>query len=265
MPATISGADRINVPISESRGMPQQGPDLVSHPLESTGSAPLKATKDLPVDQRGDVPQTAMRDMAFQAKNRVAPARDQIPAMESVAGRILQMALREPDPERDPLADPLSLGTTALSGPLRSGDGALQPPAADRPQVAVGSTLVEMARTTRRGPVEIALSPEELGGVRLQLHPRGDHIHVTLAIERPETMAMMRRSVDEFAAQLRDAGYSGASFSFSGWTGQDAPRPAPDMQDRPVPVGMGLSSGPTVVAPSHPRPMARTDGLDLRL
>ncbi|SFN31916.1 hook-length control protein FliK [Thioclava dalianensis] len=93
-------------------------------------------------------------------------------------------------------------------------------------------------------PVEIALSPEELGRVRLVLHA-GDHgMVVTVQAERPETLDLMRRNIEMLADDMRDLGYSDVSFQFGDHpqnprdetqaTGFDAPgpEPEPDMSPR---------------------------------
>ena len=107
--------------------------------------------------------------------------------------------------------------------------------------------------------VEIALSPEELGHVRLLLR---DHMTatptVTLHADRADTLDLMRRHIDILAQDLRDMGYSDVSFSFGGQTHDggttrrhsfradaiappDTPQgkapPAPIHQSRPIPDG----------------------------
>ena len=108
--------------------------------------------------------------------------------------------------------------------------------------------------------VEIALSPEELGHVRLLLR---DHTTatptVTLHADRAETLDLMRRHIDILAQDLRDMGYRDVSFSFGGQahhggatarqhpfradaidapdTPQGKAPPAPIHQSRPAPDG----------------------------
>ena len=109
------------------------------------------------------------------------------------------------------------------------------------------------------GSVEIALSPEELGHVRLLLR---DHTTatptVTLHADRADTLDLMRRHIDILAQDLRDMGYRDVSFSFGSQThdrgttrqhsfradaiaSPDTPQgkapPAPIHQSRPIPDG----------------------------
>lgn len=71
------------------------------------------------------------------------------------------------------------------------------------------------------GMVEIALSPEELGKVRLVIAP-GEKPTVTVHADRPETYDLLRRNAEALDKELRSAGIFGADISFSG--GNDRPR-----------------------------------------
>jgi flagellar hook-length control protein FliK len=103
-----------------------------------------------------------------------------------------------------------------------------------------------MARRTETGTVEIALSPKELGHVRLTLSETVSGLNVTIQTERPETADLMRRHLGELTADLRDLGYRGLSFAFGGdpgrhgapaggvWTRDGPPSPGPTLRDIPV-------------------------------
>lgn len=65
-------------------------------------------------------------------------------------------------------------------------------------------------------PVELTLSPEELGRVRLTLQSAGDQtMVVSVQAERHETLDLMRRHIDSLTREFREMGYSDVSFSFS--------------------------------------------------
>jgi hypothetical protein len=93
-----------------------------------------------------------------------------------------------------------------------------------------------------RGTVELSLSPEELGRVRLRLHPSEAGLNVTIIAERPETLDLMRRNIDLLARDFLDIGYDGAQFDFA-QGGQGAafdhaappPGPAPEGGAPPAP------------------------------
>ncbi len=120
-------------------------------------------------------------------------------------------------------------------------------------------SVAHAIRHMEGGSVEIALSPEELGHIRLLLR---DHMTatptVTLHADRADTLDLMRRHIDILAQDLRDMGYRDVSFSFGGQTHDggttrqhsfradaiappDTPQgkvpPAPIHQSRPIPDG----------------------------
>ena len=80
----------------------------------------------------------------------------------------------------------------------------------------IGDNLTDRAE----GAVEIALSPEELGKVRLVI-TSGDKPAVTVHADRPETYDLLRRNAEALDKELRSAGIFGADISFSG--GNDRP------------------------------------------
>jgi hypothetical protein len=78
----------------------------------------------------------------------------------------------------------------------------------------VSHQIAEMVRATADGTVEVRLSPEELGRVRLSMTPGEGGLHVAIHAERPETLDLMRRNVDLLAKDLRQQGHEAISFSF---------------------------------------------------
>lgn len=98
--------------------------------------------------------------------------------------------------------------------------------------------------------IEIRLDPEELGRVQFTLQAEGDSLRVIIAVERPETLDLLRRHADLLTQSLRDAGYGGASLCFS--TGEDGgadrrPTQPPVItvaeQDTPPPPQIAAESG----------------------
>ena len=98
------------------------------------------------------------------------------------------------------------------------------------------------------GPVELVLTPDDLGRLRFEMTMRGDQVTITLAAERPETLDLMRRNADHLLIELRNAGFSAASLSYGQWgqnPGQSPGHPpqaatmaditAPVAADRPLP------------------------------
>ncbi|WP_157935909.1 flagellar hook-length control protein FliK [Paracoccus zhejiangensis] len=67
--------------------------------------------------------------------------------------------------------------------------------------------------------IEIALSPEELGSVRLVLSRGEAGAALTVWVERPEVLEMLRRHADLLMGDLRNSGLGEASLSFRDGTG----------------------------------------------
>ncbi|MGB5863236.1 MAG: flagellar hook-length control protein FliK [Sulfitobacter sp.] len=63
-------------------------------------------------------------------------------------------------------------------------------------------------------PVEIALSPQELGRVRMSITANDGTITVNILAERAETLDLMRRNIDQLGQSFRDMGYDKINFAF---------------------------------------------------
>lgn len=150
-------------------------------------------------------------------------------------------------------AAPSSL-TQAASAPALHGVGASFVPA------PLAATLSDLLLRRTDGPVELTLSPEELGRVRLSLSPDGDGLHVTVQVERGDTLDLLRRNSDLLLQEIRAQGFSGATFSFSGWAGD---RPEPRSPSGTGTGPLALPSDPAGFAP--PLAPSSASGLDLRL
>ena len=150
---------------------------------------------------------------------------------------------------------PHALGQAAPASPL-PGAGAPFVPA------PLAATLTDLLLRRTDGPVELTLSPEELGRVRLSLSADGDGLLVTVQVERGDTLDLLRRNSDLLLQEIRAQGFSGATFSFSGWAGD---RPEPGAHTGPDTSRPSLPSDPgSAAAPASPAATV-TAGLDLRL
>jgi len=109
--------------------------------------------------------------------------------------------------------------------------------------------------------LELMLDPIELGRVRFALATGPDQLQVTLHVERPETLDLLRRHANELRQELRDAGFGGASLSFSS-SGREQ---KPD-QIEMKPIGPPDSSEtPDNLAPSQGHDRVSQANLDLRV
>lgn len=137
----------------------------------------------------------------------------------------------------------------------------LTPASAIRPDMSrsIAAQLAAVVQS-RPGPgaVEIALNPEELGRVSIVLNGREDGLHLTIAVERPETLDLMRRHIAVLTAEFQKMGYGDMSFDLG--TPSDSQQdneeqtsftPAPEDNDSPS-------------APDLPRAVPGP-GIDMRL
>ncbi|MGC9418906.1 MAG: flagellar hook-length control protein FliK, partial [Rhodovulum sp.] len=160
-------------------------------------------------------------------------------------------------------ADPTA--RTELSGPDRPAQEAPRPaqPApqlADAPRPAM-RTMAEALHRASDGSVELTLSPEELGRVRLTLNPGDGAITVTINADRGETMDLMRRHADLLNSAMRELGYGEVVLDFAGKGTGRQPAPQADAGA----AGPGDDAAPHAAAPA-PSPRPAADGsLDLRL
>ena len=91
-------------------------------------------------------------------------------------------------------------------------------PRAD-PTRAPAQQIVDIVRRMPEGAVEVRLSPEELGRVRLTVSPAETGITVSIQAERPDTLDLLRRHGDALIADLAAEGFADASLDF----GRDSP------------------------------------------
>ncbi len=78
----------------------------------------------------------------------------------------------------------------------------------------VARQVVTVAHGRPDGGVALTLSPEELGRVHLQFHGHDGTLTVSMAVERAETLDLMRRHIDTLLRDLRDIGYREVNIGF---------------------------------------------------
>lgn len=144
--------------------------------------------------------------------------------------------------------------------------GTLPPRSDFAPHVA--RQLVDvMAQATQR-PVEITLSPHELGRVRMSVHSDDGVITVNIIAERADTLDLMRRHIDQLGQSFRAMGYESISFAF-GQGNDTAERKNPNSGNTPknasrtseVTASSTDQADPNIIQLSH----ASTAGVDIRL
>ena len=134
-----------------------------------------------------------------------------------------------------------------------------------------------VASLTQRpdGTTEIALSPDELGSVRLQFQADSqnpDRIVVHLGFDRPETMELFRRHADQLTEAIRSAGYAEARLDFGqagagsgdgtrpGWAGRNDDSAGPPQESAGERTAKGAEQDGLYVLR-----LSGVAGMDLRL
>lgn len=132
----------------------------------------------------------------------------------------------------------------------------------------VAMQIADAARQLPDRPVEITLSPEELGKVRLSFQmSESGAMHVVIATERPETLDLLRRNIDSLAAEFQDLGYADSGFSFEsfdqGAQNEDTSSESPGFRGGDA---TNLSEDNTHIAAAPVRlTLSASSGMDIRL
>lgn len=127
------------------------------------------------------------------------------------------------------------------------------------------SSLRQIAEAVARlpdRPLELTLTPEELGRVRMTMSTSDTGITVTVQSDRPETLDLLRRNIDLLARDFRDLGFTSVTFSFGEPPGRRPGGCPSGAEDLVVPVAAATSAEVPLV-PINAAPMG--SGLDLRI
>lgn len=130
--------------------------------------------------------------------------------------------------------------------------------AAAEPQ-RVTQQIAEAVRRSTDGSIELALSPKELGSVRMSIHATETGTAIVMIAERDETMQLLRRHAEMLHDAFRDLGLGTLDLRFGGRDGKAA---------QPDPGGRGageIGSTEAVDASQQPAPRMMSGGLDLRM
>ena len=113
---------------------------------------------------------------------------------------------------------------------------------------AIGIQLADRMPGAAGQPVEVTLAPEELGKVRMTIWATDGGLTLQLVADRPETLDLMRRHIDQLAQDFRDMGFERLSFAFgqgqkeNQQPGQAAPADPPEQE--PADHGLTPATGP---------------------
>jgi flagellar hook-length control protein FliK len=182
--------------------------------------------------------------------------------------RPAQPALVMPQVQDAPLEEGAAIRQAEgqISGTSGASAQSAAPAFASTPGAGLGyAAIQQLAVAIRRsegGEIEIALEPEELGKVRLTLTPHDTRVAVSVMVERPKTLDLIRRHIDALTNDLRQQGYSQVAFDFAQGQNRQGHKSQAD-------VPAHVASAETAPLPDAgtitPRRPVRAGGLDLRL
>ena len=107
---------------------------------------------------------------------------------------------------------------------------------------------------------ELLMNPAELGRIRFDLITQGDQVQVTLSVERPETLDLLRANTEALRQEFRAAGLTADTLNFGQWSQRP---PARDQSAAPPD-----QAAPALLPQAIPAPYIKppsTSALDLRL
>ena len=214
-----------------------------------SAAPPVKdRSADVVTEPERPAPRAAARFAANPAQPETAPSKlPQVEAAESRQSSAPFPLSESPEIER---------GSQDSQRPVAQ----TPPPRAEMAR-AVAQQMTAAIAQGSDGTIDLRLSPEELGRVRLALSPGDLGVTVSITAERPETLDLVRRHIDLFAQDLRQSGFQNLAFTF----GQDTRRGTPQMPVAPLTDEAPTSVSATLPAATPPRSFAATGRLDLRL
>ncbi|MFK7744676.1 MAG: flagellar hook-length control protein FliK [Roseobacter sp.] len=112
-------------------------------------------------------------------------------------------------------------------------------------------------------PVEISLNPKELGRVRMNISAAEVGITVNVVAERPETLDLMRRNIEQLAREFQSIGYENINFAFS--EGDTQQNFGDEQRDNDAPSATHLDLTEPEETPPHVTRTASATGIDIRL
>lgn len=221
-----------------------------SQPSESADAEP-QAAPDSPPRL---APAQTSPALAAEGGRLVAPQAPDptVPITLTASGSDPSLAAEVPNFFREIAAQPSS-GTP--NGQIVRPDGSFAAPTQQIAQAVV--------RMGANGPVELALNPAELGQVRFEMTTTGDKLHITLFVERPEAMDLIRRNGEHLLIDLRLSGFNNPSLSFGDWSQRDARNPQSSNPPKGAePEGPSAHIGIALALAQH---AAASGRLDMRL
>lgn len=183
----------------------------------SSSYEPIAAAAEAPRTPEGDEALTLSSEPAM--KRPTAP----VPDLRVDARRVGPLDIPAPDAVRpeemlnDKPDDALPFGLPTSGPTVSAATQGAAPAVTGVPVPHIAAQIGAALSRAGDGSTELALSPEELGRVRLKLKPDAAHpdrMVVMITFERPETLELFRRHAGELADALRASGYARADIGF---------------------------------------------------
>ncbi|WP_208353680.1 flagellar hook-length control protein FliK [Pseudaestuariivita rosea] len=114
----------------------------------------------------------------------------------------------------------VSVTTTELSQTSGSRGAEAKVAQAELPRYVAAQMSDAIKANPRDNVIDLQLSPEELGRVRMTVNANETAITMVVQAERPETLELLRRNIETLGQQFERLGYSDVSFDFG--SGQNA-------------------------------------------
>lgn len=236
-----------DAPVPANAALQPETPDAPAPvPLPGSAHATLPEAAEWPMAEASAVPASPREPAPAAAPAPVAEAQPAADAPEDarpVDARLVdggpverpapaETGARRPDsalrvlPEGVPVTTEPAATAPHLHRDLGISDRVAAPvgPAAPAEARPVLNQLTQAWVSATSDRTEIALSPEELGRLRLVFSGQ-DRSQVTILAERPETLDLVRRHADLLTQQLAEAGVQAGSLEFRQGTQRDWPQP----------------------------------------
>ncbi len=203
-------------PEAENTGVESKSADKQTQPVQfGAGVTP-------PANQ-GDNPRSvkaAMRESRFSRVGSVeqAPKADiqnnPLPAKSPTA--VSQMTTidhsREPNAFiAEPTAELPVIGEKEPGPQMRGADSVRSDPVVRN---VVSQVVMAVQKVQADGFIELRLQPEELGRIRMTMLQTENGMMVQVAAEKPETLELFRRNIEQLEIDMKREGFSNLSFDF---------------------------------------------------
>ncbi len=212
-------ADRLAIDApEEGPAILAEGGEALAAPQDSLARTPAAA----PMPAAGQVPAGLRAGSDGGDKGIPAPAAAGAPAARGTPpgaedARALPLPAVAADPVQaarpafDAAPEPAAILRLAQAAPVHDQPGT-PPPHVQASRVI--RQIVNRVAVSREVAMQIVLSPEELGKVRIAIG-HGEAPVIAVSAERQETLDLLRRNAELLAREMRGAGFSGADISFS--------------------------------------------------